>query len=130
MSFTELLHIRVHPDSYGSTEELQPQRLVYASHLHFRVVGFQVEWDSVPVETADSFDHSLNGLLRRFSPHRHSSECHHHFGHHLLKVIIFQLHPLLPPLHVGFTKYVAVFRGYVSGRRQDHRGLGLGSNGA
>ena len=43
MGFTEHFHFLVYPRSYDPIEELQPRRLVYASHLHFRIVGFHVK---------------------------------------------------------------------------------------
>ena len=49
--------------SRDPTEELQPQRIIYASNIHLRVVGFHVKWDFVPVQMVDSFDHTLDSLL-------------------------------------------------------------------
>ena len=75
VGFSEICHLRGYSGSHDPTEELQPQRIIYA----------------IP-------NHALDSSLRCLSFRRHSFELLNRFGHYLRKVIVFQLHAPLPPL--------------------------------
>ena len=109
ISYTQvfLLHISLLCDLFRTGG------LVHSQHplRHFGIVSSQRFLDIIPVEPANSTDHPLDGLLSRISPRLLPFKIHHDLCHHFreVEVSIFHLHSPLPPIHVGFTKYVMLF---------------------
>jgi hypothetical protein len=80
------------------TKELQPQRRVLP-------LALPRERDFVPVETADSFDHPLNGSIRFTLAHQRLSKPPHYFGYlYSREVVVFRLYPPVPPFTSGSPK--------------------------